>query len=473
MTPPRGLGVVVLGGGGHAPAPLLEALEQVVAALTARGHRALVAPPEDPDALLASPHDARVVCVEGPDDPSLAAVGGGPPALAVGPANGVLAALEAGAAAALLAAPRAGGGGARIEAERLARALDALLGALERRAREEAWAASQAALLDALPLGALVVVDGAVAHANPALADMAGAPGDDLVGRPLASLFAAEDGAEVRRRAAARAAWAGEVRLQGGGAVRLTMVEAAWRGGSALHVLAREASPDAVAARERAEAGAQAAARDDLVFLGGLVQALVHDLRNPLQATLFALASARGGPRGQPALEALSTVERKVREIDAMLAEVHEVAQPWRPTLLPFPAAELLHGARAAVHAGAAERGVELVVDDAGAAFDVQVDPPRLKHALTNLAWLAVEASPPGGQVSLRAGRDGSGWWWLEVEDERAAAPGGAAQAAAPSGRGARRRLAIARRIVEAHGAALRLEGREPCGLRARVVLGG
>lgn len=461
----RGLDVVVLAGAGQGR--LRAALEPVVAALTARGHRALAAPPYDARALLAGPHDARVVALAGADDPALDGLGSGAPALVVAPPDAVAAGLRAGAAAALPL-------GDEDDAGALARALDALLGPLERRATDERWTASTAALLAALPLAALVVVDEVVVHANPGAGDLFGIPEAELAGWSLAALFSVEDAPEVRRRALAAAAWSGDARLaEGGDPVRVTLVPAVWRGRDALHVLLRETSSEGEAARALAEARAVVAERQELVFLGGLVQSLVHDLRNPLQAALFALAGARGGPRGQPPGEALGMLERKVREIDAILAEVHEYAQPWRPTRLPFPAVELLHGARSAVLAGAAERGVELVVDDVAAGFEVSVDPPRLKHALANLTWLAVEASPPGSRVTLRAGRDDDGRRaWLEVDDDRVAPPGAEAQAAATAGRGARRRLAISHRIVEAHGGALRLERRAPQGLRARLLLG-
>lgn len=208
---------------------------------------------------------------------------------------------------------------------------------------------------------------------------------------------------------------------------------------------------------------------EELLFLGSLVQSVVHDLRNPLQAALFGLSTLRAVQAGKAA-EPLAMLERKVREIEGILAELHESAQPWRPVVLPFPLGELLEGARTALAEAARERQVELRVEPAATPIEVQVDPPRLKKALMNLVRIAVEASVPGAVVVLSAGLGPDGRGWVEVVDDRQAPPEGA-DFAAGAGRGSRRRLAIARRTIEAHGGVLEVEPRSPRGARARVVL--
>lgn len=317
--------------------------------------------------------------------------------------------------------------------------------------------ADLAALLRALPVGVLRVEGGRVTAANPALAERLGAEVEALAGRSLASLFHGDDAPEVERRARAGAPWTGRARLAAAGgtplAARLTVAPAppgCW-------LVVDLGAPDDGPAGER----------EELVFLGSLVQSVVHDLRNPLQAAMFALSTLRATPATRSA-ESLGVLERKVREIEAILAELHECAQPWRPVLLPFPLGELVEGARVALADAARERQVELRVEPAGG-VEVRVDPPRMKQALVNLARIAVEASPPGSAVVMRAGVDAARGGWIEVRDERQAPPG--TDFTAGAGRGSRRRLAIARRTVEAHGGQLRVEPCAPRGARARVEL--
>jgi PAS domain S-box-containing protein len=467
MARGRRLHVVVLG----EPSATIDRLRDELAA---RGHEASVgsvmgSPLDAVRAELDRPHDARVIDVAQPGALELLSASERPrPTLVVVPKDDAGAALEAlrvGAAAVLLSdAPPA----------LVTRALDALLAPLELRASEDEWTTSKGALAEAIPTAVLLAQDGVIVSANRALARLLGLEPASLPGRPVSDLVDPDDADLVQRRALMAAAWTGAAKLRDTRVeARLLMAPCARMGRPAVHVVIQDLSPEARTSRELAEFRTLSAERRELVFLGSLVQSVVHDLRNPLQAAMFGLSALKAcvasgkAPSGEP----VALLERKVREIDAILAELHECAQPWRLTRLPFPLHELLGGAETTLREAAREREVTLKVEVDDARFDVAVDPPRLKQALLNIMRASIEASPPGGVVLVRAGATDD-LVWIEVDDQRQAPPeeGVDSEFAAGAGRGARRRLAISRRIIEAHDGTLRLE-RRTAGARARLEL--
>lgn len=473
---PRGrrLHVVVLG----EPSTVIDRVREELAR---RGHEAIVgsvlgSTVESVRAQLDHPHDARVIDVAQPGALELLSAranrGGDRPTLVVvapDDAGAALDALRAGAAAVL---------SSDATPATLCRSLDSLLAPLELRAAEDEYAASERALAEGLPIGVLLAQDGVIVSANRALATLLGATHASLPGRPVSDLVHADDAERVQRRALMANAWSGAVKLRlaakdGQTEARLQMTRCARMGRPAVHVVVQELSPEACASREVAEFRALSTERRELVFLGSLVQSVVHDLRNPLQAAMFGLSTLKACVASGKAVSAdpVTLLERKVREIDAILAELHECAQPWRLTRMPFPLHELLGGTEAALRDIARERDVSLVVESNDARFDVQVDPPRLKQALLNIVRTSIEASPPGNLVTVRAGAN-EDLVWVEVDDQRQAPPddGAEGEFSAGAARGSRRRLAISRRIIEAHDGTLRLE-RRPSGARARIEL--
>jgi signal transduction histidine kinase len=109
-------------------------------------------------------------------------------------------------------------------------------------------------------------------------------------------------------------------------------------------------------------------------------------------------------------------------------------------------------------------------------------DPERLHQVVANLLDNAVRHSPPEGRVWLSAHGATPGRTTIEVADEGPGIPPAeaervferfhridAARAARDGGTGLG--LAIARWIVDAHGGAIRAEGRDPAGCRMVVEL--
>jgi signal transduction histidine kinase len=128
------------------------------------------------------------------------------------------------------------------------------------------------------------------------------------------------------------------------------------------------------------------------------------------------------------------------------------------------------------------DRPVRLKVCVQPGDLDASGDPERLHQVVANLLDNAVRHSPDEGRVWLCAHGATAGRTTIEVADEGPGIPAedaervferfhrtDAARAARDGGTGLG--LAIARWIVDAHGGAIRAEGRDPRGCRMIVEL--
>jgi signal transduction histidine kinase len=201
-----------------------------------------------------------------------------------------------------------------------------------------------------------------------------------------------------------------------------------------------------------------------------------HQLRTPLTALRLRLENLARDvpPEGEDELAAaLAEVERLNGLVDALLALARADADAGAAGRVELAA--LVHERADAWNALAEERGVRFAVlaQDGVAAHAAE---ERLRQALDNLLENAVEVSPRGGTVTLEA-RAAAPWVELRVRDE---GPGLSAEERkrafdrfwrARAGDGSGLGLAIVRRLVEADGGSVELQGDEGDGLEAVVRL--
>ncbi|MCB9786346.1 MAG: two-component sensor histidine kinase [Deltaproteobacteria bacterium] len=207
----------------------------------------------------------------------------------------------------------------------------------------------------------------------------------------------------------------------------------------------------------RAERAEAELARDrHLAALGEMSAVLGHEIRNPLaslkghaQLLVEKLADA-------PAAQAKA--ERVVNEalrLERLTTEVLQFARSGEVERQPAsPAAVLV---RAVDVAG--EGRVDVDVDTAPERFSL--DAVRLEQVLVNLVRNAVQASPPGARVEARAAAAPGGGLLLEVRDKGPGLPDDDVERLfepfqTDKVRGTGLGLAVARRIVDAHGGTIR-----------------
>lgn len=212
-----------------------------------------------------------------------------------------------------------------------------------------------------------------------------------------------------------------------------------------------------------------------------LVANVAHELRTPLTALRATLENLIDGvqPVERHTLVAMrEQLERLARMVEQLLdlsrMEAGEaMIEPRRCS-----AAELLEAVRSEA---APLAPASITVGATCAPLDLQLtgDPERVHQVLVNLVQNAIRFSPDDGRVELSASRQ-NGSVSLTVSDEGPGIPPAERQRVferfysvdeSRSGSGAGLGLAISRWIVDLHGGAIRVEGREPRGCRVVVEL--
>jgi len=214
-----------------------------------------------------------------------------------------------------------------------------------------------------------------------------------------------------------------------------------------------------------------------------LVANVSHELRTPigaLQALLENLADGVEPPDPAALRTALAQTERLGRLVAQLLdlSRLESGGLELRP--VAFGVRPLLE--QAVRECGLGDREVRLKVCVEPGDLRATGDPERLHQVVANLLDNAVRHSPQDGRVWLSAHSATSGRTTIVVADEGPGIPAeeaervferfhrsDAARAARDGGSGLG--LAIARWIVDAHGGAIRAEGRDPRGCRMVVEL--
>ena len=176
-------------------------------------------------------------------------------------------------------------------------------------------------------------------------------------------------------------------------------------GGDELALLAADLARMAarLAAAQDAQRALEAARRD-------LIVGISHDLRTPLnaaQTVAGALADGVVGAEPEEALSYLHALEAQLARLAALVDDLFTLARLEGPApqlaRAPYPTGDLVRDllARAAPLAHAAGVRLEGVVDPATPA--ALVDARQVERALDNLMQNALDHTPPGGVVSVRA----------------------------------------------------------------------
>lgn len=216
-----------------------------------------------------------------------------------------------------------------------------------------------------------------------------------------------------------------------------------------------------------------------LAVAGEVSAGIVHAVNNPLDGMRRALELARRDP---------GNVERVSAMLDLALEGAERIAQITR-TLLDLARAdastgaalvepaELIRQAATVIGLRAEARGVRVDVEIAPNLGNVEVDPRSFTEVLVNLLVNALDAVDRGGRISIGAAPGPDGGVDFAVADDGPGVPPGLAErifepffTTKEVGRGTGLGLAVARRIVAAHGGDLFLEPNPSGGVNTRVI---
>jgi two-component system sensor histidine kinase HydH len=215
-----------------------------------------------------------------------------------------------------------------------------------------------------------------------------------------------------------------------------------------------------------------------LATVGNLAAAVAHEIRNPLSAVSMGLQRLRA--EFEPAereeyRRMVDLVQGEVRRLNAIVEEFLSLARPIQLRPEPVPVAALLDEIRRLVEPQAGRAGivVEQTIPDALPAL--RADRDRVKQVLLNLVLNAIEAMPSGGRLTLGGTASGPVVTLAVTDTGSGIPPELLPRVFEPyvttKTRGLGLGLAIARRIVEAHGGRIEAESGAGRGTCFRVTL--
>jgi signal transduction histidine kinase len=231
---------------------------------------------------------------------------------------------------------------------------------------------------------------------------------------------------------------------------------------------------------DRRELERRAAVAEKLAAVGTMTAGLSHEIRNPLNAAALQLAvlerrlqklpeELRG-----PLLEPLDIVETEIQRLNSILEDFLQFARPRELHIRPTPLTEVIERVCTLLKEQLERAGLRCEIDVKGPVM-VQGDPVKLQQVLLNLALNAIEATPAGGVLRLRALAQGC-HAFLSVEDDGPGIPPEVrarifepffTTKASGSGLG----LPLVHSIIDQHGGSIRVEDVEPHGTRFVITL--
>jgi signal transduction histidine kinase len=159
-----------------------------------------------------------------------------------------------------------------------------------------------------------------------------------------------------------------------------------------------------------------------LTTIGQFAAQLAHNLRNPL-ASIRAIAqvTASKQPYQAQIAETMNEIMVSVDRLDRWVARLMEVARGSPTPTQNVNIVPTLHHVRAALVSDLAAKDLTLTIDAPGDGIVCPHDPQTLEHALIAMVTNAIEASPLGGTIDVRAIRlhldDGKPYCRIGVRD--------------------------------------------------------
>lgn len=207
-----------------------------------------------------------------------------------------------------------------------------------------------------------------------------------------------------------------------------------------------------------------------LSTLGELSAVLAHEIRNPLASLKgHAQLLAERTPAEAPERGKVDRIVKEVLRLEALTTDLLDFVRTGPLDLQPVKVEDLLR--KVVGEAG----GAVVEVDASGAPDSWTLDAPRIHQVLHNLLRNAIEASPEGAPIEIRAVREGSALVLLFRDRGEGVPEASLGRIFEPffttRARGTGLGLAVARRIVELHGGTLAARNHPEGGAELRVTL--
>ena len=231
---------------------------------------------------------------------------------------------------------------------------------------------------------------------------------------------------------------------------------------------------------QRVRAEAERRRSETLVAVGTLVAGVAHEVRNPLFGLTATVDTLEARFRDHPALAPyLKSLRDQSSRLASLMSELLDYATPRPRALSSESIGTVVARALEACAAMAGSLRVKLESSIAEGLPSLRLDADRLASALQNVIENALQHSPKGGRVRLRAGRlEWAGEEWIEIviddsgpgfqpDDLRAVFEPFFSRRRGGTGLG----LALAARIVEEHGGRIEAANQREGGGSVRITL--
>jgi PAS domain S-box-containing protein len=359
------------------------------------------------------------------------------------------------------------------------------VGWLERLGREAARARGHLAKVLSSVGDAIFTVDthGTIVGCNDAVRSVFGHAPAELLGTPLADLYAdarsTERALRIVRTVAAEGFAEAELtfRRKSGQALpaavsALLLADDESRAAGALWRL-RDLTQRKQGDAERKRLRARLLQTERLSALGEMAARIAHEVRNPLVSIGAAAKVVEEElPSSSPVLDEVRAIGREVRRLDNIVSDFLRFARPRRVARAPVDLALLLRETLEMVKGKSP--AVRFEVSQSGASV-ARGDADSLRQVLWNVLLNAVEASKAGGAVECDI-RSRNGAVVVSIADAGSGIPAGLRRRVfdpffSTKARGTGLGLAVSKQIVDEHHGRLRLLNRGKGGTRVVIEL--
>lgn len=215
---------------------------------------------------------------------------------------------------------------------------------------------------------------------------------------------------------------------------------------------------------------------DRLRTIGEVATNIADEIRSPLAVIRGAIETIEGrttldGPDAASSRIAMS----EIRRLDTMVWDFLQFARPHDPDLRRTSVHDVVTRAVTLLRDEAGRAGIQLDLDAPDVDLHAHIDPLQVEQVLSNVILNAIQATPPGGRISIHE-ETGATDACIDVVDQGAGiSPEHRGRVFDPffttRGKSTGLGLAIAHRIVTMHAGRMHIAETSAAGTRVRILL--